>query len=108
MSLTRKINYYPLYDIYKDLYNGVLDSNEDLLETSYINLGNVLKKINPKIIILNHDFTTETRLMALVAKELGIPTVEIQHGMYPEKVKIFQVIMWTMFLYGGNIMRIYI
>ncbi|BDZ71515.1 hypothetical protein [Methanobacterium petrolearium] len=49
----------------------------------------VFGKINPKVIILSHDHTPETRLMVLVARELGITTVEIQHGIYSRKEKIF-------------------
>jgi len=88
-SLRRKINYYPLYDVYKDLYKGVLNYDDDQLMDSFQNLKSIVKKINPKLIILNHDFTTETRMIALVARELGVPTVEIQHGLYSGKKKIF-------------------
>lgn len=84
-SLRRKINYYPLYDVYKDLYKGVLDYDDDQLMDSFQNLKSIVKKINPKLIILNHDFTTDVKLMTLVASELDVPTVEIQHGMYSGK-----------------------
>lgn len=87
--LKGKNNYYSLYDIYKDLYNGILDQNDDLLETSFINLGNIFRKINPKIIILSHEHTPETKLIALVARELRIPTIEVQHGVYSGQQKIF-------------------
>ena len=87
-SLRRKINYYPLYEVYKDLYNGILEQDDDLLMASFKNLESIVKKINPKIIILSHDFTAETRLIALVARELGVPTVEIQHGAYSGKDRV--------------------
>ena len=87
-SLRRKINYYPLYDVYNDLYKGVLDYDDDLIFNSYENLESIVKKINPKLIILNHDFTTDVKLMALVAHELGVPTIEIQHGMYSGKDRV--------------------
>ncbi len=87
-SLGRKINYYPLYDVYKDLYKGVLNYDDDLLMDSFHKLESVVKKINPKLIILNHDFTTDVKLMVLVASELGVPTVEIQHGIYSGKDRI--------------------
>lgn len=87
-SLKKKISYYPMNNIYKDLYDGIININDNLLETSFNNLIIILKNINPKLIILFRDFTPETRLMALVAKELKIPTVEIQHGIYPKKNEI--------------------
>lgn len=87
-SLPRKIDYYSLYDIYKVLYKGVLDYDNDLLIKSYQKLESTVKKINPKLIVLNHDFTTDVKLMALVASELGVPTVEIQHGMYSGKDRV--------------------
>lgn len=88
MSLKGKLNFYSLYDIYKDLYNGIINYNDELLEKSFIDLMDVFGKINPEVIILSHENTPETRLMALVSKELGIPTVEIQHGAYSGKEKI--------------------
>lgn len=87
-SLPRKIDYYPLYDIYKVLYRGVLDYDNDLIIKSYHQLESVVKKINPKLIVFNHDFTTDVKLMTLVASELGVPTVEIQHGMYSGKDRV--------------------
>ncbi|MBP1945335.1 hypothetical protein [Methanobacterium petrolearium] len=84
-SLKGKTNFYPFYDIYKEVYEGVLDYNDSLLEKGFMDLENILKEIDPKLIVLNHDFTTDTKLVSLVAKELGIPTVEIQHGIYSGK-----------------------
>ncbi|KYC46482.1 MAG: hypothetical protein APG11_01865 [Candidatus Methanofastidiosum methylothiophilum] len=84
-SLKGKIGFYPFYDIYKEVYEGILDYNDNLLEKGFMDLEKVLKKIDPKLIVLNHDFTTDTKLVALVAKELEIPTVEIQHGIYSGK-----------------------
>jgi hypothetical protein len=107
-SLKGKIDYYPLYDIYKDTYNGILDSNDDLLETSFLDLETVLKKINPKIIILNHDFTTDTKLMALVAKELGIPIVEIQHGIYSDKKMVPGKYVDYVFVWGTYFKNLYL
>lgn len=107
-SLKGKIDYYPLYDIYKDLYNGILDSNDDLLENSFLDLETVLKKINPKIIILNHDFTTDTKLMALVAKELGIPLVEIQHGIYSDKKMVPGKYVDYVFVWGTYFKNLYL
>ncbi len=87
--LKGKYNYYSLYDIYKDLYNGILDQNDDLLENSFICLGNIFRKINPKVIVLSHENSPETKLITLVARELRIPTIEIQHGAYSGQQKIF-------------------
>jgi len=107
-SLKGKINYYPLYSIYKDLYNGIIDYNDDLLEISYSDLENVLKKIDPKIIILNHDFTSDTKLVALVARELGIPTVEIQHGIYSDKKIVPGKYADYVFVWGDYFKNLYL
>jgi hypothetical protein len=72
-SLKSKIAYYSLHSVYRDVYKGILDYNDDLLEKGFIDLENIFKKIDPKLIILNHDFTTDTKIVALVAKELEYP-----------------------------------
>ncbi len=80
--------HYPLYNVYNSMYNGIIKPKPDLLEDSYLNLKKVLKRINPKFILLDFDHFPETRLMTLVAKDLEIPTIEIQHGIY-SKGKLF-------------------
>jgi hypothetical protein len=64
------------------LYSGVLSNNEDLVTQSLEDMSHILQKINPDIIVLPHDALPDTRAIVLVAKKLGIPTVEIQHGIY--------------------------
>ena len=74
--------YYPIFDFYGDIYEGILEKND---EQMYDGL-NVLKKnlmdINPNVLIVNSDALPTGRALVLVSKELGIPTVEIQHGIY--------------------------
>ena|GEM_PF-1578026 len=80
--------HYPLYDVYNSVYAGIINSNDYLLEDSFLRLEKKLKKIDPKLIILDFDHFPETRLMTMVAKKLEIPTIEIQHGIYSGKGKL--------------------
>lgn len=80
--------HYPLYEIYKRAYAGIINSDPVLLEESFLNLEKELGIIDPKLIVLDFDFFPETRLISLVAQELEIPTVEIQHGVYSAGKKL--------------------
>jgi len=86
-SFHRNIHY-PLFHVYHSVYTGITNSDHFLLEDSFSGLKKELEKIDPKLIILDFDFFPETRLMTLVAKELEIPTIEIQHGIYSGKRKL--------------------
>ncbi|MDN5319827.1 MAG: hypothetical protein PWP49_247 [Thermococcaceae archaeon] len=80
--LQRNTFYIPLFTVLENLYSGILNENNEKIYQSIEELRNIIKKINPEIIILNNDALPDTRAIVLVAKELGIPTVEIQHGIY--------------------------
>lgn len=80
--ITKKITYFPVFDVYKDLFSGLINNDNEKLAESLDNLTSSLKRINPDVIVINSDSTPVGRLLLLSASELGIPTVEIQHGAY--------------------------
>lgn len=80
--LNRNIKFFPLYDIYTKLYRGIINNNENQLNNCLNELKKTLKDLNPNIIILNSDAVPTGRAITLVADDLDIPTVEIQHGIY--------------------------
>ncbi|HMK53192.1 MAG TPA: hypothetical protein VK444_00250 [Methanobacteriaceae archaeon] len=74
--------YFPIYSIYMDIYSGILDNNEMLLQKALDDLMQTFKDLNPDLIVLNQDAFPESRAVIMVAKKMGIPTIEIQHGTY--------------------------
>ncbi len=74
---------YPLSkNFYKDLYSGIINSDENLLYKNLEELKNVFIRLNPDVIVMHDDALPDSRAIIWVSKELGIPTVEIQHGIY--------------------------
>jgi hypothetical protein len=76
------MDYYPLHRIYNDLYTGILTGNDDLLRSCRQRLKRLLERIGPDVLVLNEDALPDSRLMLMAARDLGIPAVEIQHGVY--------------------------
>lgn len=81
-ALKNRASLVSIHKIYRNLYHGILNNNETQLEESLNNLIAVFKRSNPKLLLVNHDIHPEDRLMILAAKNLRIPTIEIQHGVY--------------------------
>lgn len=81
-STQKNVFYMPIFDVLENLYSGILDKNDEKIHQSIDTLHRVFQEVNPTIIVLNNDALPDTRAIVLVAKELGIPTVEIQHGIY--------------------------
>lgn len=81
-ALKNRLDYISLHEIYKDLYQGIINDREDQLKRSFENLKTILLYFKPQFLLVNHDVHPEDRLMVLAAKELEIPTIEIQHGIY--------------------------
>jgi len=101
--------HYPLYDVYKSVYAGIINSNDFLLEDSFLSLEKKLKKIHPQLIILDFDHFPETRLMSMVAKKLEIPTIEIQHGVYSGKGKLVSgIFVDYVFVWGEYFKNLYL
>ncbi len=58
------------------------DKNVQHLHKMLKELENDLISVRPDYIVLSGDFTPIQRAIVLVSKRLGIPTLEIQHGIY--------------------------
>jgi hypothetical protein len=82
LIFTPNISLYPLYSFRPDILSGMLNNDEDLLQQGLDKIKNTFKHINPDLIILESDHIPVYRAMTLAAREVGIPTVEIQHGIY--------------------------
>ena len=79
--LTSNISFNPISNgCYINLYKGIIDGDKDSLEQGMDELTELLKSINLDLIIMHNDSVPINRAIILVARELGIPTVEIQHG----------------------------
>ncbi|HEY3272814.1 MAG TPA: hypothetical protein VGJ92_03570 [Methanocella sp.] len=78
-------SYYPAHRWYRQLYQGILAKDNALLEECYLSLESLMKKIAPDCLVLNDDAQPDSRMLVKVAKGLGIPVAEIQHGVYDGK-----------------------
>lgn len=87
-SLRHNIPYYPIHEFHTDLYDAFYQDDNEKIKKSVLNLKNTFKSLNPDMIVLNHDHYPETRAVVMVAKELGIPTIEIQHGIYQKNTSL--------------------
>jgi len=72
----------PLFDIYADLIKGLLNFDRKRTFESLEKLRSTLIQANPKLIFINNDMFPIGRAITIVSKELGIKTVEIQHGIF--------------------------
>jgi len=82
------VYYFPFVKQARELTNGFLTEKDDEILRSIDHLKIILKKINPKLIVLNENTYPINRAIIQVAKELGIYTIEIQHAIYPKEMKI--------------------
>jgi hypothetical protein len=81
--LFRRTIYYPLFkNFHENLYSGIINHDENLLYKNLDELKRVFLYLNPDFIVLLDDALPDSRAIICVSKELGIPTVEIQHGIY--------------------------
>lgn len=84
--ISKRTMYYPVFDnVYLDLNMGIINNNEEQLQRSIDKLTEVFEYLNPDVVVLNDDALPPSRALILVSKKLGIPTVEIQHGIYQAK-----------------------
>lgn len=82
LIFTPNISLHPLYSFRPDLLSGMLNNDEVLLRQGLDKIKDIFNEINPDLIILESDHIPVYRAMTLAAREAGIPTVEIQHGIY--------------------------
>lgn len=82
LFFTSNLYYNPVYACLNDLFSGIVNNNENLLQQGMDQLKTSFDNMNPDLIVLNDDVFPSHRAIVLVAQELGIPTVEIQHGIY--------------------------
>jgi len=82
------IYYFPFVKQARDLTNGFLNEKDHEILKSLDQIKTNLKKIKPKLIVLTDSTYPINRAIIQVSKELGIYTIEIQHAIYPYKMKI--------------------
>ena len=81
--LFKRTIYYPFFkSFYDDLYLGIINHDENLLYKNLEELKKVILYLNPDAIVMNDDGLPDSRSIIWVTKELNIPTIEIQHGIY--------------------------
>lgn len=101
--------YYPIFNIFNEyLYQGVIDNDVNLIRYSLTKLERIFEYLNPDIMVLNEDATLESRAIILVCKEMGIPTVEIQHGVYDNSLIATGIYVDYVFVWGEYFKNLYL
>jgi len=80
--------YFPFVKQARDLMNGFLNNNDIEILESLNQIESVLREIQPKLIVLNDASLPVNRAIIQISKELGIFTIEIQHAIYNQEMKI--------------------
>lgn len=86
LLFTPNISLYPIYKCYTDLFSGIINDDENLLQKGLDKLKDIFKRVNPDLIVLDNDIFPPNQAIVLIARELCIPTVEIQHGVYVDNI----------------------
>ncbi|MDI6723949.1 MAG: hypothetical protein QMD61_04830 [Methanobacterium sp.] len=80
---TSNIVFNPIPDsCYINLYKGIIEGDKNILQLGMDELEEMLKILNLDLIIIHNDLVPINQAIILVARKLGIPTAEIQHGTY--------------------------
>lgn len=108
LIFTPNLSLYPIYNSYTNIYNGIINCNEDHLQKGLNKLKDIFNHIKPDLIVLNDDALPIHRGIVLVARELGIPTVEIQHGIYVGKYVTTGREVDYLFVFGKHFKDFYI
>jgi hypothetical protein len=83
-ALNLAVDCAPIHSSVRDLYRGILDRDEALLRRGLDGLEGTIEGLDPDIVVLGNDALPVNRAILLAARRLGIPTVEVQHGVYQE------------------------
>jgi len=83
-SVRHKIPYFSLNKYYGYLNSYLKTNDEYYLYKMKEGIKNMIKAINPKVVVLWDDMHPAERMVLYVCKELNIPTINIQHGYYDE------------------------
>jgi hypothetical protein len=106
LMIKKGILYYPYYP--SNLIESLLKNDYNYLSSYIEDLKDLLMKLKPKAIILYYDHLLTERAIVLAAKELEIPTIEIQHGIYNENQIITGKYAKYLFVWGEFFRDMYI
>jgi hypothetical protein len=89
-AIKHGVAYLSLNSAYKRLYDLISNEKdkEENFEKVNIEIKNLLKKSNPKCVVFFNDSQWLERTIILEAKKLGIPTLNIQHGLWSSEFSI--------------------
>jgi hypothetical protein len=83
------IKYTSYTDLNQFVYNYLIKKNEYYLYKLIDNIKERIKRTNPDYIVLWNDSLPIERAIVLASKEIGIPTIIIQHGIYSSISPLF-------------------
>ena len=80
------LSFHPISNsCYVDIYSGIIHNDEECFQQGLYKLEKRLIGLNLDLILMHSDIVPINQAIVLVARELGIPTVELQHGIYSGK-----------------------
>lgn len=107
--ITSNVSFHPIsHSCYLDIYSGILNNNKINLQHGLNKLEKILSNANLDLIIMHNDTVPINHAIVLVARELGIPTVELQHGIYIGKYVPNGIAVDYLFVWGQHFKNIYV
>lgn len=106
--LKKNIYFVDLFSIFSRLYRALLLDNDEVIDQSLTELLETLELWDPSLILVDNDALPDKRALIYVANELGIPTVEIQHGVYQSDYLPTGRYVDYVFVWGKFFKRLYL
>jgi hypothetical protein len=109
-TLNRKRNIFFSFVVLiaRRLNYGITKSNDEQIFRSLDELRRLLLRNTPDIIVLNDSIYPINRALILAAREIKIPTVEIQHAIYPLSLPLIESRADYVFVWGESFKQMYL
>lgn len=104
-NISKNLFFVPLFLISRDLVDGYEKKQDFLIDRAFKSLYNIIKRTNCNIIVINDSIYPINRALILVAKQLNIVTIEIQHAVYPSELNLISGIGSDYVFVWGNFFK---
>jgi len=104
----KNINFFAIMDYANSLNYGIVNDDKESLYKGIDGIKSVFKELDLDLVVVHDDIFPISRAITLVAKDLGIPTVEIQHGIYLSKYTPTGIEADYVFVWGEYFKNLYL
>jgi hypothetical protein len=110
ITLNRKRNIFFSFVVLiaRRLNYGITKSDDEQVFRSLDELQRLLLRNTPDIIVINDSIYPINRALILVARKIKIPTVEIQHAIYPLSLPLIESRADYVFVWGESFKQMYL